>query len=689
MSNSFHSLLRALSVCGIVAAAACDPARPAPEDDPPSEQGCDEAECGSEDGCCPADCSGDDDPDCAHDCGNGELEGPEKCDGENLGDQSCESLGFEAGTLACAEGCLGLDTSACPGACAPDCSGRVCGADPACGTSCGECPEGGTCNSEGQCDTVAEGAPRILEFSTNVNTMRPTDTLVFSAIVSDPDGIDDVIGGTLKAPGGGTYGTFRTEASEGAYALELSWGKINQVKGIEAAAGGSPRVFRAEFFDAAGHTTAAELTITMRCAGARQIACDGECLDGDDDPDNCGKCGKICSSPAHGDAACSGGACAFDCDSDYHQCGTSCASDDAVATCGSRCQACPAVAHGTPACLDEKCSATCEAGYHVCNGACVSDTDPATCGGRCTPCSAPAGATATCNRGICGVECPGDTVACGVRSATTKETFTSSGTLSGSWKYFGPLYVAGGFTVSVTGPRIYIEEDVPPTESTRLDCEDSFCILAYTGTYFIGVPPGSGSYELEVSWDAVKLDRCVSCTGMACKKPYCNIDTGACRGVALQDGTSCEDGNSCTSGDACEAGVCKAGSACSCVCYPDSDRDGEGGNGTTVCGTPTACPSGYVSTKTDCCDTDSNAKHGQTQYFGTINRCNSWDYDCSGSIEKYYTEVIDYDACFPDSGPCTSSSGFPPNVACGASVRWERCTCTSLGSDPERQQRCR
>jgi len=44
-------------------------------------------------------------------CGNGVVEGAELCDGSNLAGQTCESLGFSGGTLACS-GCT-FDTSAC------------------------------------------------------------------------------------------------------------------------------------------------------------------------------------------------------------------------------------------------------------------------------------------------------------------------------------------------------------------------------------------------------------------------------------------------------------------------------------------------------------------------------------------------------------------------------------------------
>ncbi len=51
---------------------------------------------------CPSDCG----------CGNGVLNQGEKCDGTNLGNSSCEDLGFAGGTLACDDTCH-FDTSQC------------------------------------------------------------------------------------------------------------------------------------------------------------------------------------------------------------------------------------------------------------------------------------------------------------------------------------------------------------------------------------------------------------------------------------------------------------------------------------------------------------------------------------------------------------------------------------------------
>jgi hypothetical protein len=45
-------------------------------------------------------------------CGNGTIESPESCDGANLGGATCVSLGFASGSLACTAGC-GFDVSGC------------------------------------------------------------------------------------------------------------------------------------------------------------------------------------------------------------------------------------------------------------------------------------------------------------------------------------------------------------------------------------------------------------------------------------------------------------------------------------------------------------------------------------------------------------------------------------------------
>lgn len=49
-------------------------------------------------------------------------------------------------------------------------------------------------------------------------------------------------------------------------------------------------------------------------------------------------------------------------------------------------------------------------------------------------------------------------------------------------------------------------------------------------------------------------------------------------------------------------------------------------------------PTGYVSNKNDCCDTDADAKPGQKGYFTKASACGNFDYDCSGSPDFQYAE---------------------------------------------------
>lgn len=71
---------------------------------------------------CLADCSGFDTAGCmsAAQCGNEIKEGTEQCDGPDVGGQTCATLGFDMGVLACAATCQ-FDTAGCSNmVCAPE-----------------------------------------------------------------------------------------------------------------------------------------------------------------------------------------------------------------------------------------------------------------------------------------------------------------------------------------------------------------------------------------------------------------------------------------------------------------------------------------------------------------------------------------------------------------------------------------
>ena len=96
---------------------------------------------------CHADCMGFDTSNCTSPavCGDGVIEGNEACDGDNLGGETCESQGFEGGTLLCATDCSGFDTSGCTGVEA-ECGNDIIEGDEACD---GSDLAGETCESMG------------------------------------------------------------------------------------------------------------------------------------------------------------------------------------------------------------------------------------------------------------------------------------------------------------------------------------------------------------------------------------------------------------------------------------------------------------------------------------------------------------------------------------------------------------
>jgi hypothetical protein len=151
------------------------------------------------------------------------------------------------------------------------------------------------------------GCPEILSFSSNLSNLTEFETAVLSAVVTDPDGVADLIGGVLLDPvSDTTYATFSATGS-GTFTIAVGWGSLNPVRPIDVDVSAS-RVVRARFFDQAGHESFADLTLTLRCSDD-DVACDGQCgaercggacLSREDlrNNDNCGSCGNQCEQNA-------------------------------------------------------------------------------------------------------------------------------------------------------------------------------------------------------------------------------------------------------------------------------------------------------------------------------------------------------------------------------------------------------
>ena len=174
--------------------------------------------------------------------------------------------------------------------------------------SLGGCGGGSTPSPVGDAGGVAGGdagstdpnAPVFLSFGSSVVSITIGESVIFSAVLTDPDGIDDVIGGSLKSPDGTVvYGTFSTSGQEGSYSLTLSWDMIDQSQPITFE-GDDQKSFVAEFFDVAGHRATKSAQLRLHCDGGGGAACSGRCTSLDTSDEDCGGCGNQCPTPAPG-----------------------------------------------------------------------------------------------------------------------------------------------------------------------------------------------------------------------------------------------------------------------------------------------------------------------------------------------------------------------------------------------------
>lgn len=240
-------------------------------------------------------------------------------------------------------------------------------------------------------------APRIISLATNLSEITRSDTLVITAIVTDPDGIDDLIGGQLQnESGAATFDAFSTTAMEGSYETTIDWNTLHRDESIEAPSGGVERTLRVRFYDVAGNEATGSVTVRLVCSRRSDGICGGSCADFQTSDSHCGECGNAVvanSRCVDGVQECEGdyefcdAACRrldFD-DDNCGSCGRSCAAEvagiDVVSFGGARCSAGQCVFTARTTTYHEDCNAfcgslggTCDAYGFSSDGDCLADT---------------------------------------------------------------------------------------------------------------------------------------------------------------------------------------------------------------------------------------------------------------------------------------------------------------------------
>ena len=214
----------------------------------------------------------------------------------------------------------------------------------------------------------------------------------------------------------------------------------------------------------------------------------------------------------------------------------------------------------------------------------------------------------------------------GAKSATLTVTATPGGSTS--------------VTISGTGLRRLGDPCGASGDCANGVCTDGHCCtVASCGTCMVctGAAGTCAAAPVNSTACALGTTRCLSETTLqtcsmvnACTTGY--VSSTCTAGLQVCSGNKCgfKDGSGCASGDQCASGVCN-------FFLVDADHDGYGPSFVEagLC-TVTVPPVGYATLAGDCCDSNPLINPG-ADFQPMIGDCNgtpTWDYNCSGSIEK-------------------------------------------------------
>ena len=123
---------------------------------------------------------------------------------------------------------------------------------------------------------VPEG-PQILSFTSSKTTIEDDDTAVLTIVVSDPDGVSDIVGALLIDPATDTIlRPLSPAGTPGTFTAGVSWNDLSPATINFDNDGATRRSIRVRFIDGAGHKVSQSLQLSLSCSQGRP-ACGGSC----------------------------------------------------------------------------------------------------------------------------------------------------------------------------------------------------------------------------------------------------------------------------------------------------------------------------------------------------------------------------------------------------------------------------
>lgn len=347
------------------------------------------------------------------------------------------------------------------------------------------------------------------------------------------------------------------------------------------------------------------------CAQPAAPAADDGCeISSGTDPQNCGACGRICSTVHAGNLGCSAGLCNPVCQTGYGNCvkPAAPAADDGCEAnvafdpdnCGSCGRACASGHVLGRSCSAGECDSACQPGWGNCskpvapaadNGCEIDLTDSvANCGACGRACSSTGVDTATCSNSLCVSTCTGSLGNCSTPAAPAPDDGCEID-LGGDADNCGACgYVCSGQHATA---RACSSGSCAPTCAANFgDCQTP---LAPTNDDGCEHPVDADVFNCGACGRACSTSHVASetCQAGTCK-PYCDVGYSSCSSPASPTpDNGCESGpsatacGSCTNNCALQTGkVClQNANGTVCGCNADAQCRGNGNGNSATCGT--------------------------------------------------------------------------------------------------------